>query len=473
MPTRRQAIALGALASLGLAASSLHVSKRTARDEEPTSADGPGSPTPRAGGRGDGNVVDVREFGARGDGRTDDSAAITAAIEAAAPGETVLLPETSDAYLLSYDGNDQEAAIDLRPEMGLDDVTVAGETSSEGAQTLQVDPGSYDTTTRNAVVRLDATRPVEGLVFDNLTIDGGRPESDPAAGEGGEDALAGVHLDSAGANGGHDVTFTDCVVRNCSANAFRFEESGVTCRYVTARGNGRHGFNPVADDTSVDPGFVGWSLKAVDNGGTGIDHRYGTARVTHLYTENNRSGNKWKHHVRRLEVHNHRSVNDRNDGWRSNHSGDGDSDTPDVQEVLFDRVYVDGSSGGGIRVSGTDTDVRCELRGVEVRSATVESSGAGVELLRDVEALAPGSGHVVVVGTEKGAGVAVHAGATVDIDTYEHADNDGGPLDTDGGEVHIRRNQGRDPGPNTFGTPERSDIGAFRRSYDVFRSRFE
>jgi hypothetical protein len=45
--------------------------------------------------------IDVREYGAVGDGATDDAAAIRAAIAAASPGETVVIPSTPNGFLLT------------------------------------------------------------------------------------------------------------------------------------------------------------------------------------------------------------------------------------------------------------------------------------------------------------------------------------------------------------------------------------
>lgn len=470
METRRRALIIGGLAAVGLLSAVGGLEKEYAQvtsagAEEVDSETGPTDETPsdQRTGQPDGDVLNVRDYGAEGDGETDDSGAIEDAIKAAEPGQTVFLPETEDAYLLSFDGrNTAEAAIDLDGESGLDGVTVIGERAAEGAQTLQVESGSYNPARINTIIRITANQTITGLVFRNLTLDGARPPDDGPAANGGENALGGLYLRAGNRNGGHDIRITDCVVRNCSSNAFRFEESGVRCQYVTARQNGRHGFNPVAGDTAADPGFAGWSLKAVDNGGTGIDHRRGTAAIHHLYTRNNRSGNKWKHFVDRLEVTNHHSVGDQNHGWRSNHSSGGDYNAGSAQQVVFDRVFIENPDRGGIRVSGSDVPVEWDIKGVEVRGASLGDATAGVVALRDVDMRDPGTGRMVVVGTANGPGVEVWK-ATVDIDTYEHEDNDGGGFNVSRGNFRVDQNRNFDPGRNIFRTPEPDDVGAFNR----------
>ncbi|MDS0281597.1 glycosyl hydrolase family 28-related protein [Haloarcula onubensis] len=405
------------------------------------------------------DVVDVREHGAVGDGQTDDSGAITAAIRAAEPGETVYIPETEDSYLLSYDGTGEETAIKLGTESDLRGITVAGETAAAGAQTLRVEPGSYDTSAPNWILKLNAAQRLENLTFRNLTIDGSRPSRDRAAALGGEDAMTGVLLRRGSAGGGHSLTFENCIVQNCSASAMRFEESGVTCRNVTARRAGRHGFNPVAGDTAVDPGFVGESIRSVDNGGTGIDHRRGTARLENVYTENNRSGNKWKHHVRRLEVRNHHSVRDHNRGWRSNHTGT--DDTPEVQQIVFRNILVEQPQISGIRVSGDDTAIACDFHNIEVRQTDVQNARAGVVFSRDVHTQEATEGRIVVVGTDNGGGIFVGSDAVLNIGTFDHYQNEEGPFIAESGELNFENIENVDPGRNVFGTPGAAAVGAF------------
>ena len=408
------------------------------------------------------DVVDVRDFGAVGDGKTDDSGAITEAIRAAKPGETVFLPETSNSYLLSFDGTGEETAIKLGPKSDIKNVTVVGQRPAVGAQTLRVEPGSYDTSAPNWVLKLVATQRFENLTFRNLTIDGSRPSKDKAAALDGEDALTGVLLRRGSAGGGHSITFENCVVQNCSASAMRFEESGVTCRNVTVRRAGRHGFNPVAGDTAVDPGFVGESIRSVNNGGTGIDHRRGTARLENVYTENNRSGNKWKHHVRRLEVRDHHSVSDRNRGWRSNHTGT--DDVPKVQHIVFRNILVEQPKISGIRVSGDATEIACDFHNVEVRQTEVQNSRAGIVFSRDAHTGKKKEGRVVVVGTDNGGGVYVGSDAVMNVGTFDHFQNEEGPFIAESGVLNFDKIENVDPGRNIFGTPGASSVGAFSGS---------
>ncbi len=406
--------------------------------------------------------INIGDFGAVGDGQTNDLTAISDAIDAAEPGDTVVLPQSDDPYLISFDGTGNEAAIRLGEENDLEDITVSGESPEAEAQILQVEADSYDSTASNYILRLDAEQVIDGLSFRNLTIDGARPADDEPAGKGGEASLMGVILRRGSAGGGHNIVFENCLVRNCSASAFRFEESGVICRRVTADRAGRHGFNPVAADTKTDPGFVGENIKAINCDETGINHRNGTARIKNVYTSNNRSGNKWKHMVEQLVVRNHHSVGDKNSGWRSNHSNSSSDEVPETQNIVFDRVFVEEAEGPGIRISGEDTRIECKLRDIEVRQTAARGdSGAGMEITRDVTTLDEERGDIVVGETTNGAGVYVALDAVLAVDTYHHFDNDNGSVIEYEGDLDYQQHSNNDPGWNVYETPEQDMVGAF------------
>ncbi len=410
--------------------------------------------------------INVQDFGAVGDGETDDSTAISDAINAAESGESVVFPQSDDPYLVSFNGTGNEAAIRLGDENDLDGVTVTGEVPEADAQILQVEAESYDPTTANWIIRLNAEQVIDGLRFSNLTIDGARPPGDDPAGADGESSLTGVVLRRGSADGGHNIVFENCLVRNCSASAFRFEESGVVCRRVTADQAGRHGFNPVAADTKTDPGFVGVNIKAINCDGTGINHRNGTARLENVYTGGNRSGNKWKHTTEQLVVRNHHSVGDGHSGWRSNHTSNSDEELPDRQHIVFEQVFVEEAEETGISISGEDTEIECELRDIEVRQTTVrDGSRAGIQISRDVSTPDEKKGDVIVSNTDNGPGMYIGSGAVVAIDTYRHFENDNGPLIANTGELYYQQKSNDDTEWDVYETPKREMVGAFSADY--------
>ena len=68
------------------------------------------------------STLNVRDYGAEGDGQTDDTDAIQQAIEDASAGDTVFIPATEESYLVSASNR---AAVDFTTVA--DDVTISGE----------------------------------------------------------------------------------------------------------------------------------------------------------------------------------------------------------------------------------------------------------------------------------------------------------------------------------------------------------
>lgn len=390
-------------------------------------------------------TLNVQEYGAKGDGATDDTQAIQNALDDASDGDTVLFPETSDSYLLSSQAGGNEFLV---VPHGPDNLTIKGETAALDAQTLQVEPGCYDTTTNNFVMRLFASSQVNGLTIQNLTIDGARPAGDGPASSGGESALQGFNVDDTGPETGHSIEFVDCYVRACSMAAWRLNVAGVTLTRCTAVGNGRHGFNPNHRNGLVS----GTSLKSVDNDGCGIDHRGGEGVYEDIYTENNRSGNKFKHHITGLEVRNHTSVSDRNMAWRANFSSSGNDPL-----VVMRDVYAESPQGGGIDL--TDP-LRFDLDRIEVRDCQTSGAQGGIQVYDGGTPATSGQGELIVTGTSaghtNGYGVFVND-TTWDIDTLRHANNASGPENGNVDCSPVNEN----PPKNAFDTPGPDEVGAF------------
>ena len=215
----------------------------------------------------------VQDYGAAGDGDTDDTDAINDAIADAGTGDTVLLPATADHYLVSA-GN--RAAVDFTGVA--DDVTITGEGPGSRLKMDDVTDGK-----NQWVLGAEADKgSLSGITIRRLTLDGSREVN-------GDQSTAGFNLYPGG--GGHDIRIEDVVAENCAGTGMSFSGVGtVTLRRITSRDNGQHGYDLSGADEN--PDFDCRSLKAVDNDGTGIDFHNGNHVVDGLYCDNNRSGTK-------------------------------------------------------------------------------------------------------------------------------------------------------------------------------------
>ena len=218
-------------------------------------------------------TLNVQDYGAVGDGSTDDTAAINDAIADATTGDTVLIPATADDYLVSA-GN--RAAVDFTGVA--DDVTITGEGPGSRLRMDDVTDGK-----NQWVLGAEADKgALSGITIRRLTLDGNRDEN-------GDKSTAGFNLYPGG--GGHDVRIEDVICENCAGTGFSNRgASELTLRRVTSRNNGQHGFDFTGDDQGR--ATDARSLKAVDNDGTGLDFHNGDHVAEDVYCDSNRSGTK-------------------------------------------------------------------------------------------------------------------------------------------------------------------------------------
>lgn len=101
-----------------------------------------------------GGTLDVRTFGAVGDGVTDDTAAIKAALGAARPGDTVFLPAPSVGYLISPIRNPAGDGLPGGAQIHVPEgVTLAG---AGYASVLLVDPTKFVQDGRHHIITFDS-----------------------------------------------------------------------------------------------------------------------------------------------------------------------------------------------------------------------------------------------------------------------------------------------------------------------------
>ena len=144
----------------------------------------------------------VQDYGATGDGATDDTAAINDAIADAGTGDTVLLPATADHYLVA---TDNRAAVDFTGVA--DDVTITGEGPGSVLKMDDVTDGK-----NQWVLGAEANSgTLSGVTIRRLTIDGSREVN-------GSKSTAGFNLYPGG--GGHDIRIEDVVCENCAGTGF-------------------------------------------------------------------------------------------------------------------------------------------------------------------------------------------------------------------------------------------------------------
>jgi hypothetical protein len=208
------------------------------------------TPLPDAGAR---HVVDVREFGAKADGSTDDSKAIRQALNTVGPGGTVRLPQ--GRIVISTDGSD-DTAIRLSPGSG---VTIEGAGAGPSGTRLVMGSGHTENhfgikIGSNENDSAEASQETAGeVVIRDMIVDGNWSEQRPPDG----DWQNGFGIEIR--NIAQKVTIENCVFEKWVTNGGLMAAGGIKIRNSTFRKNGMgvkqegrqgHGFNVNTADGS-------------------------------------------------------------------------------------------------------------------------------------------------------------------------------------------------------------------------------
>jgi len=378
-------------------------------------------------------TLNVQDYGAAGDGNSDDTAAINDAIADAGTGDTVLIPATADDYLVS---TDNRAAVDFTGVA--DDVTITGE-----------GPGSSlkmgDVTDRNNqwVIGAEADRgSLSGVTIRQLTVDGSRDVN-------GNESTMGFNLYPGG--GGHDIRMEDLVLENCAGTGLAIRGAGsVTLRRITSRNNGQHGYDFTGAGESTDTDAR--SIKSVDNDGVGIDFHNGNHIAEDVYCDSNRSGTKMGASGGPAD-----SVTLRNANLRNARGNSGFRETmPDGTntDVTLDTVQVIDAELHGFRLSNaanyTITEILTDSTGYGPQNRApiyiTDSASVDADIVR-------------VQNSDYGAGIRNNSPESSSIANYYHYNNPGGALDDDSGTLSIGSQYDEESGELTV--PGANDVGAF------------
>lgn len=236
-------------------------------------------------------VLNVQEFGAAGDGETDDTTAIQAVLDQATNGQTVYFPRGTYLVSARESSHDNEALV-LDGDQHPDNLLIKGERSET---TLLIDG---DHSRNHIVFRVNINNGINGLQIRDLVIDGNRREQNV---ETAEEVGIGLLIRDAleEAEGNVNILVENVKAVGANVNGFTIKSGGVTLNYVSAVDNGQHGI--VADSFSdahlYDPPIKIRNAYATRNGvdnenGYGIDVSGGKVIIEDSIAENNYQGTK-------------------------------------------------------------------------------------------------------------------------------------------------------------------------------------
>lgn len=374
MPSRRSLLGLLSGAMVGLSGCNGNRAKgdgkpATGSTVTPGKRPSGASPSERREG-----ILDVREFGAAGDGTADDASAIQRAIDAATKGDTVYFPEPEAHYSIALSG--KEPIITIDGERHADSLTLLGDGTGSVVKLADEPEHSY--------TMVNVSSPEEySLDIRNLVLDGNRRNV-------AERHAPGICLDfrDPGAMGSGRILVEDVEVRNANTTGIVIQYGGVVCRYVTSRNNGSHGFGIHTDWSGVhDPPPLLKRCLSINNAngavGTGLDFSGGKGIAEDVVVRgaNGNAGTKVSVGAIRFEYRRVRIVD--NDGVTFQNTGNDDAATIVFDEVigennggpcrLSDNANYRVPAGSSVLLTGNESDERGQV--YLTGSATLEAEG--------------------------------------------------------------------------------------------------
>ena len=360
-------------------------------------------------------VLNVQDFGAVGDGSTDDTAAIQGALDAAGDGDEVYLPATESSYLVTG----SEAIVHVGPSM--DNIRLYGD--GEGSR-IKYGGGNGG---RNVfMISVDPRGDgLDGFVMEHLTLDGGREnvENDPNVA-----AAVQVRSPSAEAEGNVDITIRDVRGTNCYGNGIDVRSAGTTVTDCTADNNRQHGFGMhTSGDPFQDPPVRFERCLSYGNGFGGgyygMDLSAGKAVAEDCVIRDNEGAGATKCSEGAGEMVYRRCRLTNNTGHTFQNTGGRDA------TVVFDRIVAEGNvdcmrlTENGVYRVPTGSELVLADNGPDVR---------GGLFLTHESVLEAGDATLWINGQTGGAGVRASSDGTGSrVGTYYHADNEDGPVSDD------------------------------------------
>lgn len=373
------------------------------------------------------------DYGAAGDGSTDDTVAIQDAIRDAQPGDTVYLP--AGTYVVNKANSpDNEAVVQFSSEFGVNDVTFEGDGEST---VIKLDAG-HDAFTQ--VVQITPYSTISGLTIRNLVIDGNRSNQNTS--EGGH----GMAIPSEGAHD-NDILVQNVRIQDNVGSGLSSRSGGVTIEHVSVINSAEHGISPnhpvdgnpviirrcyvegAAAHSKLDYAFDFSGGTGVIEESVGVDSAGSGIKVT---------GQSENVRIRRTRIRG------------ANKIGFHKTDPGSVTATLED-VVISGGDALGMRPAD-DMTVHVPSGAELVSVGHVED---GLRPVDNARIEVDGTFHAANNGNE---GLSGGDGTSGYVSDFQSANNGGG---NDPGPIDVR-SRGSDPKTDIDGVPTADEVGAFR-----------
>lgn len=329
-------------------------------------------------------VLNVQtDYGAAGDGSTDDTVAIQSAIDDAGPGDTIYLP--AGTYVVAKtNAVDNEACVmfDSARGNGVSDVEMVGDKANT---TIRLSDGNANFV---KVIGVDCTSTITGLVLRNFVVDGNR--TNQASGARGQN----IGIADEGAND-NDITVSNVKSVSALDTGIAPRAGGVTVEDCTVIDAGKHGI--------------------------GLGHPSGRVVVRRCLAKRNSPGEP----TYNLDFSNGSGLVE--DCVFNESGGSGFKTTEDVGDVTYRRVRSENNTLSGYMYTGTGGSPNATMEDVVIRN----NGENGLRFANELSTNVPSGSDVVSVGNNK-MGLLLSGQTSVSFDGTFHSTNNKRTLYADG-----------------------------------------
>ncbi len=326
------------------------------------------------------STLDVRDYGADGDGSADDTPAIQRAIDDASEGDTVYIP--SGTYLISHENQNKDRGeiLSIRGDDHPEDLTLTG----DGDSSIIRLAGGHSNNLQMLRVRIQSG--IKGLEIRDIVLDGNNANQPQTPGVGHGILIRDAEQSS---HGNIDILIENVYVQDTVGSGITPQTGGVRVNRCTTERTARHGISPDNKDSAPEEPRVEVTNclaiqagTASDGGYYGFDASGGIVLIEDCVSVGSYQGAKVTPATTEATFRRVRLKDSQRNGFNRPTSG-GSCVT------YFDDVVIEGSGGNSFRGSSADkyhladgSELICTGGGVDVRadvfvtdSATFDGAG--------------------------------------------------------------------------------------------------